>query len=100
MSKININNTNGISPLQQAGKSRVDHAGKAKTAAPASKPEVSKDQLQFSNTAADVDKFVAQIKELPSIRTDKVEVIKDQINSGEFNPSNSKIADSILDELR
>jgi len=100
MSKIDINNTNGINPLQQAGKSKVDHADKAKTAAPRSKPEVSKDQLQFSNTAADVDKFVAQIKELPEIRADKVETIKNQINSGEFNPSNSEIADGILDELR
>ena len=62
------------------------------------KPAPGSDKLQFSNHASEVGKFLDQLKELPDVRAEKVNALREQIAAGEYKPSGTQIADAILKE--
>jgi flagellar biosynthesis anti-sigma factor FlgM len=55
-----------------------------------------KDKLNLSDRASQVGKLVEQIKDLPDVRTEKVNALREKIQSGEYKPSGADIADAIL----
>ena len=57
---------------------------------------ISSDRVDFSNQASKVGELVDQIKELPDVRSEKVNALKEQISSGNYNPSSEDIANAIL----
>ena len=96
MGKINIDKIGGYSPI------RVEHPGEVKksgreTAPPVeNKKTVDKDKLDFSSRASEVGMLVEQLKELPDVRQEKVNSLREQISAGSYNPSGEEIADAIL----
>lgn len=99
MGKINIDKTNGFSPI------RADRKNDVKKSEVNSAPlEITKaageDKLEFSDRASEVGKLVEQIKELPDIREAKVNRLREQIAAGEYNPSNDEIAAAIWKDER
>ena len=99
MGKININKSNEIGTIRTARQSDVTktdkgtQAGDSKIAAATSSGD---DKLQLSNQASGVGKLVDQLKELPDVRSERVEALREQITSGNYNPSSEDIADAIL----
>ena len=96
MSKINFDKTNNA---------HIGAAQSARTEKSDSKPAVSGtqknapaagDSMEFSARGAEVGQLVDQIKDLPDTRSERVEQLKAQIESGDYSPSSEDIADAIL----
>lgn len=96
MSKIHTNKINDFDPVRAIRNSDVKSAGKSETGAVESKSAAGEDKLQFSGRAAEAGKLLEQLKELPDVREEKVSALRDQISSGEYQPSNEDIADAII----
>jgi len=94
--KINIDKINGFNPVRAAGQSDVKKSG-GETQKPI---EVGKtaneDKLKLSNRATEVGKFVEQVKEMPELREEKINALREQIAGGNYNPSSEDIAEAIL----
>jgi negative regulator of flagellin synthesis FlgM len=96
MGKINIDKISGYSSIRAERRSEIKKSG-TETAQPVeNKKSVDKDKLEFSSRASEVGKFVEQLKELPDIRQEKVNSLREQISAGSYNPSGEEIADAIL----
>jgi len=96
MGKINIDKISGYNPVRLERQSEVKKSG-METAQPVeNKKAVDKDKLEFSSRASEVGKLVEQLKELPDIRQEKVNSLREQISAGSYNPSGEAIADAIL----
>ena len=96
MRKININKANDIEAIRAARPNNVNFGEKNNVAANEKNTAVSEDKLQISNQAANFGKLVDQIKDLPEVRTEQVNALRDQITKGEYQPSNEDIAEAIL----
>lgn len=95
MGKINldkINNPGLIRTGPQGGVKKSNH----ETPIVENKQNVTEDKLDLSNRGSEVNNFIDKLKELPDVRQDKVNSLRDQIASGSYNPSSEKIADAIL----
>lgn len=57
------------------------------------------DELSLSNTAKDYQVAMNAIRNIPDIRKEKVEAIKEQIKSGTYVIDSGKIAEKILDNV-
>ena len=98
MSKININKLNDLSALRSARQADLRPSDKTKIDSTGGKSEVGEDKFQFSERAGEVGKLVDQIKQLPDVREAKVEALREQIKTGDYNPSSEDIADAFLKE--
>lgn len=67
------------------------HAGEAKQ-----KEQVKEDKIEVSGKAATVKKLVEKVENLPDVRQERVNELKDRIAAGTYNPSSKDIADAIL----
>ncbi len=57
------------------------------------------DELSLSDTAKDYQFAMNAIKNVPDIRKEKVETIKEQIRTGTYVVDSGKIAESILENI-
>ena len=53
-------------------------------------------KISVSELAAQVGKLVDKVKDAPEIRQERVEALRRQIETGEYNPPATEIADAIL----
>lgn len=98
MGKINLDKVNSFEPIKPERQAEV----KATQGTPV-KPEKidqpkEKDRVNVSSKAAEVGRLVGEIKELPDVRSEKVEEVRGKVERGEFAPSAKTIADAILNE--
>lgn len=63
------------------------------------KPDQEKDRISLSGQAKEISELKAAINELPDIRTDKVDAVKQAIDTGTYNIDPKKIAAKILEEI-
>lgn len=59
----------------------------------------STDRIEISPKGKELAEMIAIAKQLPDIRTDKVNAIKESIDAGNYNIDPLKIAEKILSEL-
>ena len=57
------------------------------------------DSVQLSSSSVDVQKMKSIIQETPSVRMDKVQALKQQIESGEYQVDPYRVADKMLMNL-
>ncbi|MCS7202866.1 MAG: flagellar biosynthesis anti-sigma factor FlgM [Thermodesulfovibrio sp.] len=57
-----------------------------------------KDQITLSETAKQLSKLMVEVSNLPDIRADKVEEIKNAINTGTYEIRGSDVAGKIIKE--
>lgn len=100
MNNININKTNEIEQVQSRKQTEVNLSEVKKNESEATKNVVRDAKFQISDRAAEVGKFVDRIRELPEVRQEKVDALRDQIASGEFKTSSEDIADAVLENIR
>lgn len=99
MSKININKINeldAVRPARAAEAKQTSETNKTGASDAKGKVAATEDKLQFSERATEVGKLTEQVKQLPDIREDKVNALREKIAAGEFNPSSEQIAAAIL----
>jgi len=63
------------------------------------KESAERDKISLSGKAKEISELKAEIDQLPDIRTDKVDSIKQAIDTGNYNIDARKIAQKILEEL-
>ncbi len=56
------------------------------------------DKVELSSLAKDVSKARAEVDRTPDIRTEKVESLKEKVNSGEYKVDPDKVAQKLVDE--
>lgn len=100
MNNININKTSDIEQVQRRDQTDVNLADIKKNDADATRNVVREDKFQISDRAAEVGKYVDRIKELPELRQEKVDVLRQQIETGEYRSSSRDIAEAVLREIR
>jgi len=57
------------------------------------------DRVQLSSSSIDVQKMKSIIQETPSVRMDRVQALKQQIESGEYKVDPYRVADKMLINL-
>ena len=62
--------------------------------------ESSKDVVTLSNFAKDLSVAKKAVNQTPDVRMDRVNALKAQIESGEYNISASQIAEKMLEQSR
>jgi len=60
---------------------------------------VERDKISFSGMAQEINELKKLIKDLPDIRTDKVEKLKKAIDTGLYNIDSLKVAEKILEQI-
>lgn len=59
---------------------------------------LTKDQVTVSEAAKNIARLMVEVSNIPDIRTDKVEELKNAINSGTYEVKGSEIAGKIIKE--
>jgi negative regulator of flagellin synthesis FlgM len=59
---------------------------------------LTKDQVTVSETAKNIARLMVETSNLPDIRTDRVEELKNAINSGTYEVKGSEVAGKIIRE--
>ena len=54
------------------------------------------DQISLSGTAKEIGRLQMEVSKLPDVRTDKVEELKNAINSGTYNVKGDAVAGKLL----
>jgi len=83
----------GVAPNTQLTPEKTQ--GKA---AERSEEVLTKDQVTVSETAKNIARLMVETSVLPDIRTDKVEELKNAINSGTYEVKGSEVAGKIIRE--
>jgi negative regulator of flagellin synthesis FlgM len=96
MVKINSKNTHGSDAIQAAKNSRAEKADSKPVSSRGKKALAAEDKIEFSSKGAEVGKLVDQLKQFPDVRQDRVDSLRQKIQSGEYRPASEEIADAIL----
>ncbi|MCS7214560.1 MAG: flagellar biosynthesis anti-sigma factor FlgM [Thermodesulfovibrio sp.] len=59
---------------------------------------LTKDQVTVSEAAKNISRLMIEVSNIPDIRTDKVEELKNAINSGTYEVRGSEVAGKIIKE--
>lgn len=97
MDKIDLNGAN-IERLRSLNKIEHDRANEKREEKAANNLLTPNDQINVSDRAASIQQIVDKISNIPQVRQDRVEALREQVQSGSFNPSSEDIADAILRE--
>jgi negative regulator of flagellin synthesis FlgM len=105
MVKVNRDNLHNNDAAAAAGSvKRAQNERAEKTAGAQSVPgkelkvSLGKDKVELSGKSAEFSKLVDQLKQLPDVRQDRVNELKQKISSGNYEPSAEDIADAILND--
>lgn len=58
------------------------------------------DSFEISKQALEINKYRNELKNLPEVRAEKVQDIKERIKNGTYKPSAEKIAEGIINDRR
>lgn len=56
----------------------------------------SSDKIEISSLAGNMKAYKAQISAMGDLRSEKIEALKQEIESGQYNPSSEDIADAMI----
>jgi flagellar biosynthesis anti-sigma factor FlgM len=91
---------NGAPPLPENGRSNQPVATSTHTSAAASGAlGVGEDQAQLSGTLAQVQGLAAQVSQFPEVREEKVNALRQVVNSGGYQPSSDQVAGALFDHM-
>lgn len=90
---MKIGNNPNIQKVLGAYKSKMTNVNKTE------KTIQSKDKVEISQKAIDFQVAMKAFKELPDIRENKVNDVKQAIKSGTYNPSAKEVVDKMIDSF-
>lgn len=59
-----------------------------------------KDELSISNEAKEIQQLMKKLKDIPDVREEKINEIKERIKSGTYEINPEKIAEKMLNRLK
>jgi flagellar biosynthesis anti-sigma factor FlgM len=86
-----------LSESQSATSSASGKAGSPGFAAPAS--PLGEDQTQFSGVHVQLQAMVGQALQLPEVRAERVQTLREALASGQYQPSPQEIAGGLLSDF-
>jgi negative regulator of flagellin synthesis FlgM len=97
MSKIEFNQPNQVEQERVNRSTDASRTEKGeKIEATPNVAESEPDKVSVSERAATAERLTARANQLPDVRQEKVEALREQIQSGSYKPSASDIADAVL----
>lgn len=75
------------------------YSGGASNNPPAAASSQPNDTVQLSDTQATLSTLVSQLSNVPDVRQSKVDALRSQIQSGQYQIDNHQVANAIVDEL-
>lgn len=99
MSPINLNPGREIDPRHATTtRAEGDRTAdlNASPQASASAPQQKTDSVRLSNLGSAIGELTARTEQLPDVRQERIDQLRGQIQSGQYNPSSEDIADAIL----
>lgn len=97
MSNININKLKNFDRIGAARETKVGKSDAINSQTVESKTVGSEnDTLSFSSRVSEFGKLVDALRELPDVRQDRVDALREKISAGEYNPSGEEIAEAIF----
>ncbi len=93
---MNIDKISEFSPIRAIAQSDVKKSGVETNKPVEVKKSDNEDKLELSSRASEVGKLVEQLKNMPDVREEKVNQLREQVSAGKYNPSSKDIADAIL----
>lgn len=92
-------NPNQASPLP-AESSRTGNANAANNqSSSAANGVLGEDQAQFSDLHAQVQMLVGQAVQLPEVRQERINALREVIANGAYNPGSGQIANAVFDHM-
>jgi flagellar biosynthesis anti-sigma factor FlgM len=89
-----------IPAAENSGTNRVGDsqsgAAKRSSAPPAAEPS---DTVQLSSDQATVRQLVSQLSQVPDVRQERVNSLRSEIQSGQFQRSNDQVAGAVVTQL-
>lgn len=61
---------------------------------------MARDKIEISDQARDFQTAMKAFKELPEVRQQKLDELREQIGSGEYKPSAETVADKLLEAIK
>lgn len=102
MSNININKLKGFNTIGAARETKVSNTGKTDSKTVENKSVGNgEDKVNFSNRVSEFGKLVDTLRELPDVRQERVDTLREKISNGAYNPTGEEIANAIFnDEIK
>ena len=88
---------NDSQPDQVTG-ARNPSAPAASAKAPAAAPASDGDTVRLSSTHGEVQALTANLANVPEVRTDRINSLREQVGQGRYQPSSQNVADAIVRE--
>jgi negative regulator of flagellin synthesis FlgM len=89
----NQNTNRGIQNVQKpAAKEQAEKAAPAKQPAPA-------DKVDISGRSREISDLMASVNQLPDVRAQKVQEIKQQVDAGTYTIDPQKVAEKLLKDI-
>jgi flagellar biosynthesis anti-sigma factor FlgM len=89
---------NGAQPLPENGRSNPLVTTSSHTSAAATSA-FGDDQAQLSATLGQVQGLAAQVSQFPEVRVEKVNALRQVVESGNYQPSSSQVAGALFDHM-
>ena len=86
---VAISASSGASGVDSAQASQVKGSQRSASASP-------NDTVQLSSGQATVRQLVSQLDQVPDVRQDQVNSLRLAISSGQYNPTNSQVAEALV----
>ena len=97
MGKINANKFDQVEAARTNKSGQAAQTGKKQEANATGQPGVQTgDRVEFSGRAAEFGRAIDVIRDLPEIREDVVQELKERVAAGTYQPSGEDIADAIM----
>lgn len=96
MDKVNLNGVNSLDQLRSKNNVEKDRSANESRTKITNSPLNPSDEISVSDRGASIQQIVEKISDIPQVRQERVEALRQQIHQGNFNPSAKDIADAIL----
>lgn len=98
MDKVNFNGANSLDQLRFKKNIDSERNINENREKAVNNPLAVSDQINVSDRASSIQQMVDKISSIPDVRQDRINALRQQIQTGSYNPSSNKIADAILRE--
>ncbi|MEP6850026.1 MAG: flagellar biosynthesis anti-sigma factor FlgM [Acidobacteriota bacterium] len=98
MGKMNVNKIDSSTPIRVERQNDIKGPVREQTRSVAQRRPANDDRLDLSSQGSEVGNLVEQLKQMPEIRQDKVNSLREQVAAGTYRPSNQDIAKAIVND--
>jgi flagellar biosynthesis anti-sigma factor FlgM len=92
---MRIDSNHGMPPLSESGRTGEQNPASGGTRSAASSP-LGEDQTQLSGIHVQAQALAAQVAQLPEVRQEKVNALRQVVLGGSYQPSSQQVAEAVF----